>query len=1144
MEYQKLTQRQHVLLRPDTYIGTTHSSVIDRFVCNDQFKIVEERVSFCPGLLQLFLEILNNARDRTVVDNEIRCSRIEVNFYDDFEFSITNNGDSILIERHPTENIYNPELIFGHLLTSSNYDDSVRRIVGGRNGFGAKLANIYSSKFSVEIADHRTSRTYAQTWTDNMENCQPPVVTQTKKVARPYTCIRWKFDKSRFPDIGTMDDFVKIIRKSVVDVAATVSSNVTVLFQGLSVPCSNLTTYSSMFPCLEACTERFFSNVNDRWKIGVIVVPEGGKTVSFVNGMWTNQGGTHETHAVNQIVEHITQTLTSRAKGNDRELVEKSRFGVVNRLIRERLWFFVDACIENPEFTSQTKECLKTPARSFGSSCTFGPAFMKKMAELSIYEVIMDALRGKSQQSLKSTDGRKVTRIIGIDKYDSAPWAGTFRSDECLLIVTEGDSAKGTAIAGLKARQDRERFGVFPLRGKVLNVRNATASELNANAEFKHLKQILGLQQGRTYESWADLKTLRYGGLIVFTDQDTDGYHIKALVMNIFATFWPKLLEKGFVRSLPTPIVKVTRGVMVREFYDLNDFREFQSSEDLRGCRVKYYKGLGTSTAEEARTYFTNFQMVKYTGPQDSVLMDRMFSKDHTDYRKQWVMDAGAAAAANELDNPMDPGTKTIDEFVHREYIQHAVDNLERTIPNVIDGLKPSQRKILFGCFHEGLANSSKEMKVAQLGAAVAKVTQYHHGEVSLMSAIINMAQNFVGSNNVNLLEPVGQFGTRLMGGKDAASPRYTFTRLSEVCKKIFRTEDHPILKYLEEENESIEPSVYIPIVPLVLINGADGIGTGFSTYLPPSDPREVIQEIRKMIRGDFVDPLWNPWWRNFQGTITMTEPDKYTVTGCYERVDDRSIHITELPVGTWTTPYKTFLDDLVKEGKIRDYTCVIDDTNVDIHVDLNDRSPPAPVENIFEAEIQRKRTADAASSGGGASNSKKVRVNTPTGVTSDVSLLKLTTKVSTSNVHLFSSPFESKASIRKYTIRDIYNEFYAVRLRAYTLRKEHQVNKLEDTLTVVRARIDFIRAKVDGRLVIENRDIDEVYVEMEQMGLPRRNGEYDYLLDMKLSSLTRQRIETLSSEFTKLTQELEELKNTSESTMWLRELDELERIL
>jgi DNA topoisomerase-2 len=297
------------------------------------------------------------------------------------------------------------------------------------------------------------------------------------------------------------------------------------------------------------------------------------------------------------------------------------------------------------------------------------------------------------------------------------------------------------------------------------------------------------------------------------------------------------------------------------------------------------------------------------------------------------------------------------------------------------------------------------------------------------------------------------------------------------------------------------------------------------------------------MIRGEFVEPVWNPWWRNFQGSVTMSEPDKYTVTGCYERVDDRTLQITELPVGTWTTPYKTFLDELVKEGKIRDYTCMIDDTNVDIRVDLNDRpsDSPAPVENIFEAEIQRKRTADAAASGGGASNSKKVRVNN-INVVNDVSLLKLTTKVSTSNVHLFSSPFESKSSIRRYTIRDIYNEFYAVRMRAYTLRKEYQVNKLEDTLSVVRARIDFIRAKVDGRLVIENRDIDEVCVEMEQMGLPRRNGEYDYLLDMKLSSLTRQRILKLEEEFDSLTAELRELKNTSESTMWLRELDELER--
>lgn len=1145
--YQKLSPREHVLLRPDTYIGTTRSSNVNRYICNDSFKIVQENVSFCPGLLQLFLEILNNARDRTVVQNEIRCSRIEVNYNPDvpFEFSIMNNGDSILVERHPTENIFNPELIFGHLLTSSNYDDSVRRIVGGRNGFGAKLANIYSSLFTVEVADHRTAKNYTQTWTDNMSVCNEPVVTQLKKIARPYTKITFRFDTTRFPELGSFQDFLKIARKAVVDVAATVSSNVTVLFQGNEVNCSNLTGYLNLFPELDTVTEKIIANVNERWKVAV-VVKDGGESFTFVNGMWTTQGGTHENHVITQIVDHVSRTLLSRAKGNDKQLVENARG--LQRIIREKFWFFVDACIENPEFTSQTKECLKSPVREFGSTCTFGPAFLKKLGDLSIYEIIMDQLRGKSLQSLKATDGRKVSRILGIDKYDSAQWAGTNKSDQCLLIVTEGDSAKGTAIAGLKARNDRQRFGVFPLRGKILNVRNASASELQANAEFKHLKQILGLQQGKTYESEAERKTLRYGGIIAFTDQDTDGYHIKALLMNIFSTFWPKLLEIGYVRSLPTPIVKISKNRETREFYDLTEFRKWERENvNTSGTwKVKYYKGLGTSTSDEARQYFANFRMVKYTGPEDSTLMEKMFSKDHTDYRKNWIMTSTRSESS-----VVNPNTITVDSFIHNDYIQHANDNLGRTIPCVIDGLKPSQRKILFGCFHEGLANPNKEMKVAQLGAAVAKVTQYHHGEISLMQSIIGMAQTFVGSNNINLLEPIGQFGTRLMGGKDAASSRYTFTRISEVCKKIFRVEDNPILNYLQEENESIEPNTYVPIIPFVLVNGADGIGTGFSTYIPPSNPKTIIDQVRKLILEEQsnenmdvdVELEFEPYFKNFEGDIINIGQDRYEIRGRLENIDDNTVRITELPVGTWTTPYKAFLDELIQESKIKDYSCTIDDTSVDIRVVLMNQNPVG-TGNIFEEELENTRKRKENNNGASNSSKKTRTENSSVDQNSLFNLLKLTTKISTGNIHLFSADVERTTNIRRYTIQEIYHEFFQVRKQAYALRKNHQIQKLEAELVLLNSKIEFIHAKIQGRIVIDNIPIEDIERNIETLQIPRISGSYDYLLDMKLSNFSRQNIEKLEANARKTAENLQALRETSIFDMWTAELLELENLL
>ena len=1180
----KKTQREHVLDRPDTYIGTVRYGEVDRLVAEDvqtpveesaaeggssvpssvtTTRIVQKRVSFCPGLTQLFMEILNNARDRTVVtDVDVRCTRVEVG-YDASSGTIwvQNNGDGVSVEVHPTYGVYNPELIFGHLLTSTNYDDSERRIVGGRNGFGAKLTNIYSSQFTVETVDARTRRKYVQTWSNNMATVGAPVVTEGVK-SRPLTKVTWTFDHARFGKTNVVDaDFIAVMHKAVIDIAATVGTKVTVTFQGKEITCDNLVKYLDMFPQLAVPTcAKVHSVVNDRWKVAVATVPpeEGYRAISFVNGMWTAQGGTHESLVVNQVVDALSGALHSRAKGADRALVDGCK--TLNRIIKDRIWVFVDACIENPEFASQTKECLKSPVREFGSTCELPTAFLRKVAGLDVVDAIMDQLRGKSQASMKATDGRKVSNISGIPKLDDAPWAGTRRSNECVLIVTEGDSAKATAIAGLAARRDRERFGVFALRGKIRNVTDAPAADLNkTEGEFYYLKKILGLQQGKTYETEADIKTLRYSKLIVFTDQDTDGFHIKALVMNIFARFWPHLLRTGFVQSLPTPLIKATKGKQILPFFSMPAFRAWALGSDTNGWKIKYYKGLGTSTKEDALEYFKGFGVTEYverpratlhaffgsstsagagnTPPpvEDTTdLFLNLFSKDRTDYRKTWVQAFNPEAA---LDNSRKE--VTLAEFLHTEYRSHADDNLRRTTPSVVDGLKPSQRKILFGCFRKGLDVGTSEMKVAQLGAAVAEITSYHHGEVSLMSSITKMAQTFVGSNNINLLEPLGQFGTRLEGGDDAASARYIFTRISSLAKLIFRKEDNPILEYLEDEGNSIEPVEYLPLIPMVLVNGADGIGTGFSTKVPPSNPLEVIANVRNMIRSGGVLPdevPYMPWWNKFTGTVIQDSAEKYIVRGVYE-TDGACVRISELPVGTWSSPYKAFLEELVSQGKIAGFEWPVDDERVSIRVDM-----VQPAEELTGIDAVTQALEFEANPAAAAAAKRKA-VAPPT---EDVEkLFKLANKISTSNVHLYTSGKISH--IKKYTIREIYSDFFAARLAGYEKRKAHILSCMEHDHRVARARIVFIESKLSGRLVLENRPDDAVQADLASLGLPLahelglKSSGYDYLMDMKLRSLTRTKVEALRAEVLDLETNIARVRATPVEVTWMNELNELE---
>ena len=190
-------------------------------------------------------------------------------------------------------------------------------------------------------------------------------------------------------------------------------------------------------------------------------------------------------------------------------------------------------------------------------------------------------------------------------------------------------------------------------------------------------------------------------------------------------------------------------------------------------------------------------------------------------------------------------------------------DNI-RSIPSVMDGFKPGQRKVIFCCFKRNLR---QELKVVQLGGYVAEHSAYHHGEQSLAETIIGMAQNFPGSNNINLLMPKGQFGSRLAGGKDHASARYIFTHLNKVTRYLFPEQDDHSLLYKEDDGHIVEPEHYVPIIPMSLVNGAEGIGTGWSTNVPNYNPRDLIHQMRRRIGGQEFQMI-HPWYKGWYGEI------------------------------------------------------------------------------------------------------------------------------------------------------------------------------------------------------------------------------------------------------------------------------------
>jgi len=260
--------------------------------------------------------------------------------------------------------------------------------------------------------------------------------------------------------------------------------------------------------------------------------------------------------------------------------------------------------IENPAFDSQTKETLTTKPTNFGSVCELSEKFLKDILNSGVVESIVSVAKAKEEAKLARTlgPGKKKSKLLGIPKLEDANLAGTRNAEECTIILTEGDSAKSLALAGIEI-VGRDKYGVFPLRGKFLNVREANNKKIMENPEIQNLIKILGLQIGKKYE---DVKQLRYGSMMIMTDQDHDGSHIKGLLINFIHHFWPTLISlNGFLKEFVTPIIKATKGNEVNTFFTIPEFELWARGKNLKGYKVKYYKGLGTSTAKEAKEYFS-----------------------------------------------------------------------------------------------------------------------------------------------------------------------------------------------------------------------------------------------------------------------------------------------------------------------------------------------------------------------------------------------------------------------------------------------------------------------------------------------------------------------------------------------------------
>jgi DNA topoisomerase-2 len=581
-----------------------------------------------------------------------------------------------------------------------------------------------------------------------------------------------------------------------------------------------------------------------------------------------------------------------------------------------------------------------------------------------------------------------------------------------------------------------------------------------------------------------------------------DGSHIKGLIINLIDTYWPELLEMDFIYEFITPIVKIEKGTKIKYFYRIQDYQKWKENPKP-GHFIKWIKGLGTIEPKESKLFFKDISkhLIRFNASDikaERNLIDLAFKKKRADDRKNWLLNYTPGIELDKFKIK-----QTYKSFFDNEFIEYSMSDNIRSIPSMVDGLKPSQRKILYTLFKRKFKN---EVKVELLMGSILELSAYHHGPKSLETTIVGMAQNFVGSNNINLLKPKGEYGTRSKGGSDASASRYIFTNIEDITRNIFQQEDDEILEYLTDDGYQVEPKYYAPIIPMVLVNGSDGIGTGWSSYVPQFNPTDIITYIENKLKEVKKQIKLTPWFKGFKGEILEDlNNSRYISRGIFKKLPKNKLNILELPIYTWNDNYYKFLDKLIDDKYIKDYDKYCTDENVNIVITIP--------EETFET------------------------------LTDDIIINKfnLESYINMNNMNLF----DENGKIYYYKDQyDIIDKFINLRIKYYELRKQNLLNKLEIQKKYTINKMKFINCILKKEIIFENKTKDNIIKQIELKSIEKHNESYDYLINTSLISLSKEKLLELKEQFNKIKIEIENIKSITEIQMWLNELSQLKNKL
>jgi DNA topoisomerase-2 len=1202
---QRLNPFQAVRKRPDWAIGSPITIKDDRWVWSDENKMmIMKNITFNNGLFNIIREIGSNAIDnkwrseKEQKDNPDVPTMKKIEFKVDIEtgeISVCNDGYQLPVEQQEfeytdhrtnettTEVMYPAEIYFGDMFAGTNYDDMDEeefvkevssgkegRKTSGRNGMGAKAANIFSTEFTIDHTDTVNKKRFLQKYSECGQKREKPSITSYRNKTG-YTRITFTPDYKyfKFPDKSNprmTKNFYAFLKGYAYEMAMVTGLPIT--FNDEKIVVKSLEKYARLF----------YPSLAEN-KMILIATPLGDEAVlvegnepetesldnvthtSFINGIHTSRGGKYVDLFRDAIFSGLVRSFNSRKKK-----VSGKQLKTTAKKLYPYFHLFVRCEAIEPPFDSQTKDhCILERFDFFTPKSQKQKAEWAKTLEGAVAKILrwnfISSLEEKLLAEIDRANSKKEKsdkKRMTIGKQLTEANLRQKKPLECIICFTEGDSAKTLVTRG---SNNPDYIGSLALRGKILNVSKHSRQVVNGNRVLQQVKQVIGLKSGLDYTREEFFGTLRYGKTWLMMDRDDDGLHIQGLLLNFFYREFPSLLQRGFVSGFNTAVVQLwhkapkQKQLGTKRFYTNSEYQEWCKTDEYKEMakhikEVKYYKGLGTIEPKDAPIYFEDPKIVdfKYWGKREKT-MDMAWSdkdKDKKD-RKEWIKERLEQESEGKTFGDVKyEGDISLKEFVNDQLILYNKVSIRRAIPCVYDGLKDCQRKALYSALKRKRA---KQIKFVIAAGDVISDTAYHHGDDALRESIIKMGQGFVGSNNIPYFENAGEYGSRLLGTSDDkthASPRYLFFKMEEIVKTIFPEDDFPLYKQVEDNNELLEYEYFVPVIPMLLVNGSIGIACGFSTDIPGYNPEDLVQWIRVWLQDREEDthetenlPPLIPWYNGFKGEIylkTEKGQDKWVSEGILEKGTGKKVehkgklvmksdagwwHIKDLPIGTWTEDFKKHLDYLEfgsvegKKGKSEskksktEVKCLSD---VRVYNSANIVHFMIKPTKDFIPDMDTKGNMDCLRSTRGLTNMVAIdEHNVPYNYTSPEEILE------------------------KYTEK---------RIDLYWRRKRHFLEVYKHNLLVATNKYTFVKAVVERELDM-HQPPETLEADMKNLGLKKIGDEgkenYDYLLNMAMRSMTPKRLEELKKEKEKWKRIRDELKEKSEEDLWREDLDKFE---